>query len=223
MLEPLSYLTAFLLGVFGSLHCMGMCGGIVGALSLGTTNERGVALQIGYHLGRITTYGLIGLLAGVIGLWLSYSHEQAGMVLRFISGILLALMGLYIIGTTKALLWLEKLGTGLWKKVQPFSRSLIPVKSIQQAISLGLIWGLLPCGLVYSTLSWALVSADPIKSASLMMMFGFGNMPALLSLAVFTNQLTRFKQNAIVKSLIGSSIFVFGIWTAVAPFIEINA
>ncbi|GAA6133654.1 sulfite exporter TauE/SafE family protein [Oceaniserpentilla sp. 4NH20-0058] len=221
MLEPLSYLTAFLLGIFGSLHCMGMCGGIVGALSV-NTGQQSIKLQLSYHLGRISMYGLIGLLAGFAGLWLSQTHDYAGQVLRGISGVLLILMGIYILGSSKALLWLEKAGSGLWKRIQPLSRSLIPISNIKQAIALGLIWGLLPCGLVYSTLSWALVAANPLHSASLMVAFGLGNMPALLSLAAFTGQINRFKQNVFVKAFVGLGIIGFGIWTLVAPILQIN-
>jgi len=218
MLEPLSYLTALLLGVFGSLHCMGMCGGIVGALTLNTQPSKTLSIQLAYHLGRITTYGLIGLFAGFMGLWLSQTHDQAGLILRSLSGGLLILMGLYLLGTTQALLWLEKAGSGLWRKVQPLTSKLLPVKSFKHALALGLVWGLLPCGLVYSTLSWALVSADPIHSASLMVVFGIGNTPALLSLAAFTSQLNRFKQNPWVKRFIGLSVMAFGAWTIIAAY-----
>lgn len=218
MIEPLSYLTAFILGLFGSIHCMGMCGGIVGALSVNTQHARPLALHLSYHLGRITTYGLIGLMAGLIGLWLSSSHELAGAVLRSLSGAILILMGLYVLGSTNTLSWLEKAGAKLWKYVQPLSRYVLPVRSVKQALGLGLIWGLLPCGLVYSTLSWALVSANPLHSATLMMAFGLGNLPALLSFALFTAQLNKFKRHWLVRLILGGCIIVFGIWTIVAPW-----
>ena len=172
MAEPLSYITAFLLGFLGSVHCMGMCGGIVGALSLNTDKQNLWPIQLSYHLGRITTYGLLGLIAGIIGLWLASSHDTAGLVLRGISGLLLILMGIYIFGATQSLSWLEKLGGKLWQKIQPLGKGLFPVRHAKHGVLLGLIWGFLPCGLVYSTLGWALVSASPMKSATLMMAFG---------------------------------------------------
>ncbi|NVK39456.1 MAG: sulfite exporter TauE/SafE family protein [Gammaproteobacteria bacterium] len=218
MIEPLSYLTAFLLGLFGSIHCMGMCGGIVGALALNTQHPRPFSLQLGYHLGRITTYGLIGLLAGFIGLWLASTHEWAGLIMRTLSGVLLVLMGLYVLGTTSALIWLEKIGAYLWKWVQPFSKHVLPTRTFGQSVTLGLIWGLLPCGLVYSTLSWALVSANPIQSSTLMMVFGLGNLPALLSLAAFTTQLNQFKRHWLVRMILAGCIIAFGLWTAIAPW-----
>lgn len=219
MIEPLSYLTAFLLGLFGSIHCMGMCGGIVGALSVNTQHAKPMALQLSYHLGRITTYGVIGLIAGFLGLWLSSSHALAGEILRSLSGAILILMGLYVLGSTNTLLWLEKGGATLWKFVQPLSKHMLPVRSVKQALGLGLIWGLLPCGLVYSTLSWALVSANPLHSATLMMAFGLGNLPALLSFALFTAQLNQFKRHWLVRMTLGGSIVVFGVWTTLAPWL----
>lgn len=219
MTEPLTYLTAFLLGFLGSVHCMGMCGGIVGALSLNTQKSNQWSIQLSYHLGRISTYGLLGLLAGVAGLWLSSSHDQAGIVLRSLSGALLILMGIYILGATQSLSWLEKLGGKLWKRIQPLGKGLFPVQNARQGALLGLIWGFLPCGLIYSTLSWALVSASPIKSATLMIAFGLGNLPALLSFAAFTQQLNQFKQVPIVKFSLGVLILIFGVWTLISPWV----
>ena len=216
MNEPLTYLTAYLLGLIGSVHCMGMCGGIVGALSMNTQHQGYARLQLAYHLGRIITYGALGFVAGLVGLWLSSSHQYVGVVLRSLSGILLILMGAYLFGASQALNWLERLGGHLWKRVQPLSKNLIPIKQAKHAIVLGLIWGLLPCGLVYSTLSWALVSADPLKSASLMMVFGLGNLPALLSFGLFAKQLTRFKQSSTIRGILALCIIAFGGWTLYA-------
>ena len=217
MNEPLSFLSAFLLGFFGSVHCMGMCGGIVGALSLNKHNS--LAFHLSYHLGRISTYALLGLVVGFVGLWLSSSHATVGLVLRSMAGVLLILMGIYILGINASLLWLEKAGVSLWKIIQPLSKHLLPVNHPTQALALGLVWGFLPCGLVYSTLSWALVSANPAHSALLMVAFGLGNLPALLSFAAFTQQLNHLKQLPWVKGLMGALIICFGIWTFFAPWL----
>ncbi len=216
MNEPLSLLTAWLLGFLGSVHCMGMCGGIVGALTLNTHNKNSHWIQLSYHLGRISTYATLGLVAGLLGLWLASTHSLAGQILRILSGALLVLMGLYVFGATHSLTWLEKAGGVFWKKVQPLSKRLFPITSPKQGFLLGAIWGLLPCGLIYSTLSWALVSADPLHSASLMAMFGLGNLPALLSFAAFAQQLNRFRQALWVRLLLAALITSFGIWTIFA-------
>lgn len=230
MNEPLSLLTAFLLGFMGSIHCIGMCGGIIGALALNSKKSPSaqqihpkpvnpMTLQLGYHLGRISTYGLLGLLAGSIGLWLSTSHSNAGLILRSLSGLMLILMGIYLFGLTQSLYWIEKVGAGLWQRLQPLTKHLLPVNNQLQAIKLGVIWGFLPCGLIYSTLSWAVVAANPWQSAGLMVMFGLGNLPALLTLGLFTEKLNQFKKNIWVKGLLALAIIAFGIWTLVAPWL----
>ncbi len=218
MNEPLSFLSAWLLGFLGSVHCMGMCGGIVGALSL-NTQSKNISVHLSYHLGRITTYALLGFIVGLAGLWLASTHSYVGQVLRILSGVMLILMGGYVLGNTHLLLWFETKGGGLWQKVQPLSKGLLPVKSAKQGLLLGLLWGLLPCGLIYSTLSWAMVTANPWHSAGLMAMFGLGNLPALLSFSAFAQQLNRLKQTVWVRRLLATLIISFGIWTIIASLI----
>lgn len=225
MNEPLSLLTAFLLGFMGSVHCMGMCGGIVGALSLSNGKQQihpkpinPILLQLGYHLGRILTYALLGLIAGGAGLWLASTHDYAGLILRSLSGVMLILMGLYLFGLTQSLTWLEKRGAKLWKKLQPFTQNLLPVVNYSQALKLGVIWGFLPCGLIYSTLSWAIVSANPLQSAGLMICFGMGTLPALITFALFTEKLNQFKHHIVVRISLSFAIIGFGIWTLIAPW-----
>jgi sulfite exporter TauE/SafE len=230
MNEPLSLLTAFLLGFMGSIHCMGMCGGIVGALSLSSKSKDAASqiypkpinpmvLQLSYHVGRITTYGILGLVAGFAGLWLASTHTNTGLVLRSLSGVMLVLMGIYLFGLTQSLSWLERAGSGIWKKMQPLTIGLLPVSRLSQGLKLGIIWGFLPCGLVYSTLSWAVVSANPAQSAALMVFFGLGNLPALLTFSIFTEKLNQFKQHIAVRSLMAIGIIGFGLWTLTAPWL----
>lgn len=225
MNEPLSLLTAFLLGFMGSVHCMGMCGGIVGALSLSTGKQQihpkpinPFLIQLGYHFGRILTYALLGLIAGAAGLWLASTHDYAGLILRSLSGVMLILMGVYLFGLTQSLTWLERLGATLWQKLQPLTQHLLPVTTYSHAFKLGLIWGFLPCGLIYSTLSWAIVSANPLQSAGLMICFGFGTLPALFTFALFTEKLNQFKRHIIVRISLSIAIIGFGTWTLIAPW-----
>ena len=219
MNEPLSFLSAWLLGFLGSVHCMGMCGGIVGALSL-NTQGKSMPIHLSYHLGRITTYASLGFVAGLMGLWLASSHSSMGLVLRILSGVMLILMGGYVLGSTRLLLWFEKRGGYLWSRVQPLTKNLLPVKSAKQGVLLGLAWGLLPCGLIYSTLSWSLVAANPWHSAGLMAMFGLGNLPALLSFSAFAQQLNRIKQTLWVRRTMATLIIAFGVWTMAAPLTQ---
>lgn len=216
MTEPLSYLTAFTLGFLGSAHCLGMCGGIVGALSFNNQGRNPLAIHLSYQVGRITTYALLGLLVGLLGLWASQSHEAVMFWMRTLSGVLLVLMGLYLVGLTSSLNWLEKAGGYLWQKIQPVSKHLLPVTHPSKGFALGLVWGFLPCGLIYSTLTWAGVSGHPVHSALLMACFGLGNLPALLSAGFFASQINWFRRQKAIKYVFGFAIVSFGVWTLIA-------
>lgn len=216
MAEPLSLLTALLLGFMGSAHCLGMCGGIVGALSFNNQGRNPLLIHLSYQAGRITTYAFLGFLVGLMGLWASQFHDTITLVMRGVSGILLILMGIYLMGATASLNWLEKAGSLLWQRIQPLSKNLLPVTTASKGWLLGLVWGFLPCGLIYSTLAWASVSADPFHSALLMLCFGLGNLPALLSAGFFAEKINRIRRHSAIKYSFGLAIIAFGAWTLYA-------
>jgi sulfite exporter TauE/SafE len=89
-------------------------------------------------------------------------------------------MGFYLAGWWMGITRLELVGQLLWRHVQPITSKLLPINNHRQAFSLGMLWGFLPCGLVYSTLSWALATANWQQSALLMLAFGLGTLPAML-------------------------------------------
>ena len=222
MSEPLTLLTAFLLGFLGSGHCLGMCGGIVGALSFNNQGHHPLLIHLSYQLGRISTYGLLGAVVGFAGLWASQLHTDLMLVLRTVSGVLLILMGLYLLGITQSLVWLERAGGGLWRTLQPLGKHLLPVKKPAQGFALGLLWGFLPCGLIYSTLAWSATSASPYWSAALMISFGLGNLPALISAGFFATQINRLRQQTVIKFSFALTIVAFGIWTLTATWTKLN-
>ena len=151
MIEPAQIASAFALGLAGAGHCLGMCGGIAAALNLG--GERSAAVTIAYHGGRIASYTLLGALLGLaagridIGSWT--------LALRYLAGLLLIGMGLYVADWWRGMMLLEKLGAHLWKPVQQLGSRWLPVRRWPQGFALGLCWGLMPCGLIYSSLAWA--------------------------------------------------------------------
>ena len=216
MNEPLTLFTAFILGFFGSAHCLGMCGGIVGALSFNNQGKNPLVVHLGYQLGRISTYGILGLVVGFIGLWASEAHDQVGLALRWASGLMLILMGFYLAGVTASLKWIEQHGQSIWKHIQPLSKGLLPVTHAHKGYLLGMIWGLLPCGLIYSTLTWAMVSASPVKSGLLMIFFGLGNLPALLSASFFSHKINKLRELTQLRYVLGLLIALFGVWTIFA-------
>ena len=215
-----SILSAFLIGLMGSSHCMGMCGGISTALGF-QTQQKDTRL-ISYNIGRIFTYGLIGFIAGFIGSEVSLALPLLGPVLRTIAGLLLITMGLYLAGWWMGLSKLETLGQNLWRHIQPIAAKLLPVTSHPQAFSLGLLWGFLPCGLVYSTLGWALATAEPKASALLMLAFGLGTLPAMLVTGFAGKQVLAFLRGKKARALAAIIMIALGLLTAVTPWQHIS-
>ncbi|MGB0467700.1 MAG: sulfite exporter TauE/SafE family protein [Pontibacterium sp.] len=212
MNEPLALSTAFILGLLGGTHCLGMCGGIAATVSMSApSGKRGTLLLGGYNLGRILSYSLAGALIGSIS-WL-VSDQFTMLILRSFAGLMLIAMGLFVAQWWHGLTRLEHLGGALWKKIQPLASRFLPVKNLRQAIMLGLLWGWLPCGLVYSTLIWASAAGDWALSTQLMAMFGLGTLPTLLLTGFLAQQVKQLFQQRLTRSLFGIFIMAFGFYT----------
>lgn len=211
-------LSALILGLLGGGHCLGMCGGLMGALSLAIPAEqrnRRLHLLLAYNAGRILSYALAGLLLGLAG-WALASGPLA-IVLRGIAGLLLIAMGLYLAGWWSGLTRVEALGRGLWRHLQPITRRFMPVTSPSRALVLGGLWGWLPCGLVYSTLLWAASQGDALHSAALMLAFGIGTLPVLLATGLAAERLGSLLRQRGVRVAGGLLVMLFGIWTLPGP------
>ena len=225
MIAENTYIAAFLLGLLGGVHCVGMCGGIVAALSLNikrSTLDAGLSavlpLQIGYNLGRLSSYVLIGLLAGSFG-WLLSQYlpdvRQAQQVLQLISIAFMLMLGLYLAGWWQGAAYLERVGAPIWRRIEPLGRRLMPVQHFLQAYVFGAIWGWLPCGLVYTILIWALLSVDPVHGALLMLSFGVGTLPNLLLMGSLASQLSALTRKVWVRRSAGLLVIglaLFSLW-----------
>ena len=212
MTEALSLPTAFILGLLGGTHCLGMCGGIATTVSLSNPNEtKGFGLLLGYNGGRILSYTLAGALLGSLS-WL-VENQTLQLALRTFAGIMLICMGLYIAQWWQGLTKIEHAGGMIWKKISPLASKLLPVKNISQALLLGVLWGWLPCGLVYSTLIWASAASDWTLSAQLMAAFGLGTLPTMLLTGVLAQQVKLILQKQLTKYISGSIIILMGIYT----------
>ena len=152
-----------MLGLLGSGHCIGMCGGLSSALGLNshplkqTKSPSGTLINthiLAYNLGRISSYTLAGLVVGSIGFLLSKGLSSL-IVLRYLAAFMLILMGLYLGKWFNGVIYTEKLGKYLWPYLQPLSKRFIPIRNTKDALLVGMVWGWLPCGLVYSALIWA--------------------------------------------------------------------
>jgi uncharacterized protein len=217
-------LTALALGLLGGGHCIGMCGGLMGALSLAipAQERRGWRLWkilLGYNAGRLFSYTLAGALFGSLG-WLI---RDLGLdaVLRVIAGLLMIAMGLYLANWWSGLTRIERLGAGLWKQLQPYTRKLMPVSRVPQAFALGSLWGWLPCGLVYSTLIWAGSQGGTLLSAALMLAFGLGTLPTLLATGVAARKLMEILRRRSVRLVAALMVMLFGLWTLALPYLHL--
>nr|WP_290445169.1 MULTISPECIES: sulfite exporter TauE/SafE family protein [unclassified Pseudomonas] len=210
--------SALVLGLLGGGHCLGMCGGLMGALTLAIPPEqRGKRLRLllAYNLGRILSYASAGLLLGLAGVALASSPLATG--LRLLAALLLIAMGLYLAGWWSGLTRIEALGRGLWRHVQPLATRLLPVSSLSRALLLGALWGWLPCGLVYSTLLWAASQGDALHSAALMLAFGVGTWPVLLATGLAAERVGKLLRKRGVRMAGGVLVILFGLWTLPGP------
>jgi sulfite exporter TauE/SafE len=214
MNEPLTLFSALVLGLMGGVHCIGMCGGISSALGL-TDASRHPQKLLAYNLGRIFSYTLMGSFAGLAAGLLQEQWQVFGRVMRLSANLLLILMGLYLANWWMGLTRLEQLGNRLWKKVQPLGRHLLPVEHSGQAFGLGMLWGWLPCGLIYSALLWAATAGSAYQSGLLMLAFGLGTLPAMLATGLFAQQLRQQLQRKWIRVIAGLLIIAFGLYSLV--------
>jgi sulfite exporter TauE/SafE len=206
---PVALLVAFTVGLLGSLHCAGMCGGIVGALTC----------LLSYNAGRIVSYTVAGAIVGELGAqaFVLVPLDHAELFGRWISALFMIALGLYIAGWSYALLRLERLGAHVWRLIEPLGRRHLPVRGPRQALIVGLIWGWLPCGLVYAVLAWALVAGSATKGAALMLAFGAGTLPMLLVMGVAAKWLDARLRRASFRRAVGTAIVLFGVFALFAP------
>ncbi|WP_188857356.1 sulfite exporter TauE/SafE family protein [Marinobacterium nitratireducens] len=213
MTDSLSVLTALSLGLLGGAHCIGMCGGIAATVGIAGPQTRAPALVmlLSYNGGRILSYACAGALLG--GLGLLAAGGTATLMLRILAGLMLIAMGLYIGRWWQGLVRLERAGNLLWRHLRPLASRLLPARTPAQAMLLGLVWGWLPCGLIYSTLIWASAAADWRQSALLMLCFGLGTLPAMLTTGLLADQLRRLLAQRLTQQIAGLLIIAFGVYT----------
>lgn len=222
MNEPLSLITALLLGLFGASHCLVMCGGIAAATGAAANETHSkVATLLAFNIGRISSYTFAGLIVGFLGLWLQQLHDGLMLSLRSLAGVMLILMGLYVARWTSWLTRIEQLGQGLWKRLQPSAGKLMAQSSLRSRVALGMLWGWLPCGLIYSTLSWVAANGDPLLGALTMATFGLGTLPALFAGGLAAATLSRWLNHQLTRQLAGLSLIIFGLWTLVSIWLPV--
>lgn len=226
----MNLLPILLAGLAGSVHCAGMCGGIVSAFSVGaprTGAERARAIPIAhagaaaatvghvlaYNAGRIGSYMVAGAVAGglagsVASLARMSSLQLAGY---WMANLMLAAMGLYLMDAWRGLAHIESAGGVLWRRVQPLVKPLVPMDTPLKALALGGLWGWVPCGMVYSVLLTAMLSGSALDGALVMGAFGLGTLPMLLAMGMAGARLRQYLQQRAVRVACGLVVLGFGL------------
>ncbi|HGF7475918.1 TPA: sulfite exporter TauE/SafE family protein [Vibrio mimicus] len=209
------YLGAWIVGLLGAGHCLGMCGGISTLLTLNQPKSSPVLLLY-YNLGRLLSYALIGGIVGGITSSITglIDLHSALVWLRIIAAMLMIVLGLYIGRWWFGLLRLEKIGQKLWPLISPLGKSLLPLKKQWHALPFGLIWGWLPCGLVYSMLTWSAVAGGFSQGALIMLAFGLGTLPAMLVSGWGANKLIHWQNSIFFRQCAALLLIAYGVYTA---------
>jgi sulfite exporter TauE/SafE len=221
MTELFPALTAALLaGLLGSAHCLGMCAGISGlfAVNSSVTTMRGqIPMAITYNAGRVVSYAILGIVVGTFGSVIVKASPGMAGTIRMLSGVVIILVGLKVAFDLRLLNPLERMGGTLWSRIAPAAQRLVPVTSIPRAFGLGLVWGWLPCGLVYSVLLIAATTARPVDGAAVMFVFGIGTMPAMVLTGLGAAQLAQLMRRRSTRVGLGLLIVVLGALTIAMP------
>ena len=228
-MNSIALLPIFLVGLLGGVHCVGMCGGIVGAFSVATPRRpfpvpvltqqswfsetaTGGLRVLAFNAGRIGSYLIAGALAGVLGnipAMMNIAILQRGAY--WLANLMLVALGLTLMNTWQGLSRVESLGQWAWRRLQPLIRRCLPVETTWQALALGGLWGWVPCGMVYSVLMTAMLTGSALQGASVMLAFGVGTLPLLFSMGMLGSRLQASLQKPVIKTIAGLLVLGFGL------------
>ena len=211
---------ALVAGLAASGHCIGMCGGIAGALAI-RGRESGTGARLGmacaYNLSRIVSYTAAGAIAGLVGGALLEACNIAllSLAFRVLAGLIMfAAAGRLLFGW-RLLDPIEAAGSRLWRRIAPWAGRQGRAGGFGGAIGLGLAWGWLPCGLTYSMLLLAATSAGAAAGAGVMLAFGIGTLPSMVTATVAFDRIARsLSARASLRRIAGALLLAFGLWTA---------
>jgi len=215
-----SFTAALLAGLLGSAHCLGMCAGISGLFAMHQSAagiRQQLPMAVTYNIGRLASYTILGFVVAALGSRFTGLTPALVGPVRLAAGMIIMLIGLQIAFDMRLLSWLERMGGTVWERVAPIAKGLMPVTNLPRALGLGLLWGLLPCGLVYSVLLVAATSARPADGALIMFAFGLGTTPAMLATGLGAARLSQLLQRRPTRVGAGLLIVILGMLTIAMP------
>lgn len=215
---------AFVTGLLGSAHCFGMCAGLSGlfAVNASVASLRPqIPMAVAYNTGRILSYALLGIVVASLGQTVVKAIPNIAAPVRFASGLLIVIVGLQVAFNWRFLAPVEKAGAKIWNHIAPAAKGLLPVTSMPKALGLGLLWGWLPCGLVYSVLLLAGTTANAVNGGLVMLAFGVGTMPAMIMTGISASKLSRFMSRKRLGA--GLLIILIGLLTLAMPVMKFSA
>ena len=166
-----------------------------------------------YNTGRILTYIVLGTAVGFSGQLLGNGLDDPlwRQVASIVAAVTIILIGLYLTGWVPILRNMDRLGGAVWKRIEPVGRRLLPVRTPLAAFLAGLVWGWLPCGLVYYALILALPLGDPVMSAMFMLCFGLGTLPVMIATGVFAGWMARLGRSVRLRQVAGTMVVLVGV------------
>jgi sulfite exporter TauE/SafE len=194
-----------------------MCAGLSGLFAV--NGRGGQAMALVYNGGRLLSYATFGAVAGFLGSTAGNAYQAftSFNILRVISAVIIFLIGLQIAFDLHLLRSLETAGAKVWNQIAPHTRKLLPVTSYSRAVALGLLWGWLPCGLVYSILMIAVAAGGAVQGSLVMLAFGLGTLPAMLLTGLGAQALAKRMQHKGMRRGMGLLLCVLGLLTLAAP------
>jgi uncharacterized protein len=217
--------SAFVMGLFGGVHCVAMCGGVVSVLCgaaprCAASTERATLARAPYWLayngGRIASYTLLGLLFGGLGSLSTgvFPLEPMRFALRVVAAICMLAVGLHLAGLPSVVKALEGIGAPLWNRLAPVTKRFLPLRTPGHAFVVGGLWGLMPCGLLYGALALAASAESPLLGAATMAAFGVATLPVMLTMGALAQRVARSLARPWVRRVAGALVLGFGVWSS---------
>jgi uncharacterized protein len=210
--------SALLMGLFGGAHCAAMCGGVAGVLCSATPRDvpRKAAYVGAYNVGRVGSYAVLGLVFGALGTLATGALPLDGVrfALRGLAAVFLLAVGLHLAGLPTLVRRLESVGAPLWRRLAPITRRLLPIRSPVHAGLIGALWGLMPCGMLYSAFALAASAGSPGAGAATMAAFGVGTLPVMVTMGAVAQKVAKWATRAWVRRAAAAVVLGFGLWSS---------